>query len=214
MPRIVYNNRSGCVKVCLDKPVKSDNSLLGSSLGDGHWVTDDSNFTAGVAHHTGAYEFNSVSSAISSHCSSGQVGPYPCTGSGWPVGYANNVTCEYINSGQDATDSDGKKVKKSIGHTIKGPGNNLATCCRTNDGKVCTEGLCYQIRAKNTNDVSSQYPGGAIILGIGGTNIEGGHSVEMGKDVKHIVFPNTADMTRVPVEYRMVDCKTLEPYSL
>jgi len=44
MPRIVYNNRSGCVKVCLDKPVKSDNSLLGSSLDNsGGWSTKIAN---------------------------------------------------------------------------------------------------------------------------------------------------------------------------
>ncbi len=206
--------------------VMNPNRMLQQVLGDegGGWITNNSHFSraaktcdvnfCGVSYFQSSvadpYNFNVAKNNIPNN--TGQHTPYPCTSNGWPDGMAVAVAYKYLNSSYKAVDHDHRAVLKTVGHQLHGMGPTLGTCCEDAEDKLCTKGLCYQIQAMDQADGSSDYPGGAIILGIGGVSVEQGGSVEMGYTEKLAVFPGVDPQNRVPVKYRLVHCETLVPY--
>ena len=180
-------------------------------LSKGCWITNDSDFKAGVSGSgtgtsgVGSYDFKARGQAASNqrYCSSEtniQLNGF-CQGNNdpenLPYTYGHNQFCDFIKDNkQQIKDSENNLAYKTFGHVIQ------------NDRKTC--GQCYQIQAINP---SNDYPkGGAIVMAIDGAAIKqpGGGSVEMGDTDKETVFPGSST-NRIPVKYRMVDCKTFEP---
>ena len=191
---------------------------------DGSWITTDKNFQAGVSAYkdqsgaTAGYAYKSIREQLGGQnwnyntCEgNGQASPYACTGNGWPNSIQGKTTCEYLKSESNEVTVGGEKALKTVGHIF-----DEGVCCSATEGSghqqptMCTKGICYQIKATDPNKQNPDYPGGAIILGVDGAAINSGHSVEMGYEEKVAVFTEQP-MQRVPVKYRMVDCKTFEP---